>query len=170
MRAMGLEGELAASRLEALRMQLHPHFLFNTLHAIAGLTVEDPATAHRMVIVLGDLLRRTLKNTDERVRTLGEESEYSDLYLGNRKNCGSAIVCRSTTIWISKWRGLVGSERSIRSLVFLTWFATDRFHPVHGIRKVADPIWAALFDGKRNTYIVPADIGFDLLEDMSHSR
>ena len=85
MRAMDLERQLAVSRLEALRMQLHPHFLFNTLHTIAGLTVEDPATARRMVIALGDLLRSTLKDTGNRVRTLAEELEYSDLYLGIEK-------------------------------------------------------------------------------------
>jgi sensor histidine kinase YesM len=66
-------------------MQLHPHFLFNTLHTIAGLTVEDPATARRMVIALGDLLRSTLKDTGDRMRTLAEELEYSDLYLGIEK-------------------------------------------------------------------------------------
>lgn len=63
MRSMDLERQLAVSRLEALRMQLHPHFLFNTLHAVAGLTIEDPPTARRMIIVLGDLLRNTLKDT-----------------------------------------------------------------------------------------------------------
>ena len=85
MRAMDLERQLAVSRLEALRMQLHPHFLFNTLHTIAGLTVEDPATARRMVIALGDLLRSTLKEHGDRMRTLAEELEYSDLYLGIEK-------------------------------------------------------------------------------------
>jgi two-component system, LytTR family, sensor kinase len=85
MRAMDLERQLAVSRLEALRMQLHPHFLFNTLHTVAGLTVEDPATARRMVIALGDLLRSTLKDHGHRMRTLAEELEYSDLYLGIEK-------------------------------------------------------------------------------------
>lgn len=85
MRAMDLERQLAVSRLEALRMQLHPHFLFNTLHTTAGLIVEDPATARRMVIALGDLLRSTLKDTGDRMRTLAEELEYSDLYLGIEK-------------------------------------------------------------------------------------
>lgn len=84
-RTNDLERQLVVARLDALRMQLHPHFLFNTLHAIAGLIVEDPATARRMVIALGDLLRRTLKGTDEGVRTLSEELEYSDLYLGIEK-------------------------------------------------------------------------------------
>ncbi len=85
MRSMDLERQLAVSRLEALRMQLHPHFLFNTLHAVAGLTIEDPPTARRMVIALGDLLRNTLKHSGGRMRTLAEELEYSDLYLGIEK-------------------------------------------------------------------------------------
>ena len=85
MRAIDLERQLAVSRLEALQMQLHPHFLFNTLHTIAGLTVEDSRTARRMVIALGDLLRSTLKDTGDRMRTLAEELEFSDLYLGIEK-------------------------------------------------------------------------------------
>jgi two-component system, LytTR family, sensor kinase len=84
-RSMDLERQLAVSRLEALRMQLHPHFLFNTLHAVAGLTVEDPHTARRMVIALGDLLRNTLEDSGGEMRTLAQELEYSDLYLGIEK-------------------------------------------------------------------------------------
>ena len=84
-RASELERQLAVARLGALRMQLQPHFLFNALHTVAGLTVEDPATARRMVIALGALLRSTLKDADDRMRTLAEELEYSDLYLGIEK-------------------------------------------------------------------------------------
>lgn len=85
LRSLDLERQLVVSRLEALRMQLHPHFLFNTLHTVAGLTIEDPPTARRMVIALGDLLRNTLKDRDGQMRTLAEELEYSDLYLGIEK-------------------------------------------------------------------------------------
>jgi hypothetical protein len=56
------------------------------------------------------------------------------------------------------------------ALISLGWFAAVRFSASHRAPKSADPIWAVLFDGKRNTYIVPADIGFDLLEDLSHRR
>jgi hypothetical protein len=52
-------------------------------------------------------------------------------------------------------------------LIFLGWFAAVRFGTPHRTLTAADPIWTALFDGKRNTYIVPADIGFNLLEDLS---
>jgi hypothetical protein len=54
------------------------------------------------------------------------------------------------------------------ALISIGWFAAIRFGMPHRTPQAADPIWAALFDGKRNTYIVPADIGFDLLEDLSH--
>lgn len=84
-RAADLEKGLALSRLEALRMQLHPHFLFNTLHTIAGLIVEQPSTARRMVVALGDLLRLTLKDTTGSIRSLAKELEFADLYLGIEK-------------------------------------------------------------------------------------
>jgi two-component system LytT family sensor kinase len=82
MRASELERQLAVSRLEALRMQLHPHFLFNTFHTITGLIGEDPATARRMVIALGDLLRRTLQEPTSPVQSLARELELIDLYMG----------------------------------------------------------------------------------------
>jgi two-component system, LytTR family, sensor kinase len=85
MRAMDLERQLAVSRLEALRTQLQPHFLFNTLHTIAGLIAEQPPTARRMVVALGDLLRLTLKDRNSSVRSLAEELEFADLYLGIEK-------------------------------------------------------------------------------------
>jgi hypothetical protein len=84
-RAAELERQLAVSRLDALRMQLHPHFLFNTLHTVAGLIVEQPPTARRMVIALGDLLRLTLQESGDSVRSLAEELEFADLYLGIEK-------------------------------------------------------------------------------------
>jgi len=84
-RAGDLERQLAVSRLDALRMQLHPHFLFNTLHTITGLIAEQPATARRMVVSLGDLLRFTLNDTSGSFRSLAEELEFADLYLGIEK-------------------------------------------------------------------------------------
>lgn len=81
-RSAELERQLAVSRLEALRMQLHPHFLFNTLHTIAGLIGEQPAMGRRMVVALGDFLRLTLKNGATSFRSLADELEFMDLYLG----------------------------------------------------------------------------------------
>ena len=56
-RAAQLETSLAEARLELLRAQLHPHFLFNTLNAIAEFVHESPATADRLIGALSDLLR-----------------------------------------------------------------------------------------------------------------
>jgi len=84
-RAAELERQLAVSQLDALRMQLHPHFLFNTLHTIASLIVEQPPSARRMVIALGELLRLTLEDTGRPLRSLAEELEFADLYLGIEK-------------------------------------------------------------------------------------
>ncbi len=55
-----LEQDLTATKLEALRLQLQPHFLFNTLNAITAYIGAEPDTARRMVLRLGDLLRSTL--------------------------------------------------------------------------------------------------------------
>lgn len=58
--AMQLERSLASARIHALSLQLQPHFLFNTLNAIAALVPEDPAVAETMLVHLSDLLRLTL--------------------------------------------------------------------------------------------------------------
>jgi signal transduction histidine kinase len=58
--AAELQSQLSRAQLDALRLQLHPHFLFNTLNAIAALAPGDPTRAQRMLARLGDLLRHTL--------------------------------------------------------------------------------------------------------------
>jgi hypothetical protein len=52
-------------------------------------------------------------------------------------------------------------------LISLTWFAAARTHAPRQAPEPAQPLWAALFDGPANSYIVPADAGFNLLEDLS---
>ncbi|MFL5533286.1 MAG: histidine kinase, partial [Gemmatimonadales bacterium] len=58
--AAELEARLTEARLDALRLQLHPHFLFNTLNAISAYVTGEPERAQRMIARLGELLRRTL--------------------------------------------------------------------------------------------------------------
>ena len=79
--AGALATELAQARLRALKMQLHPHFLFNTLHAITVLVDEDPSAARRMVARLGELLRHTLAGTGADEVPLGAELDFLRLYL-----------------------------------------------------------------------------------------
>src|SRR5262249_54648501 len=62
LKASQLEARLAQAQLQALKMQLHPHFLFNTLHAISSLMRKDVEAADRMITRLSDLLRLTLEN------------------------------------------------------------------------------------------------------------
>jgi two-component system LytT family sensor kinase len=81
LKAVQLESELAAAQLQALKMQLHPHFLFNTLHAISALMTEDVKAARRMIARLSDLLRFTLENTGSQEVSLKEELEWLDRYL-----------------------------------------------------------------------------------------
>jgi|ERR1041384_1451089 signal transduction histidine kinase len=81
-RAAELEASVAQARLQALTLQLRPHFLFNTLNAIAELIHEDPAAAERMVSRLSDLLRWTLEIDGSREVPLARELELVDRYLG----------------------------------------------------------------------------------------
>lgn len=62
-----LQAQLAEARLDALRMQLNPHFLFNTLHAVSALVERDPAGVRKMIARLSELLRHTIDSraTDE---------------------------------------------------------------------------------------------------------
>jgi two-component system LytT family sensor kinase len=62
-------------------LQLNPHFLFNTLNSIAALVNENPATAERMIVALGDLLRMTLATSDRKQVTIREELHLLDQYL-----------------------------------------------------------------------------------------
>jgi len=76
-----LEANLAQAHLQVLKMQLHPHFLFNTLHAISALIHKDPDAADKMISRLGDLLRLTLDNSGSYEVPLKEELEFLRLYL-----------------------------------------------------------------------------------------
>jgi len=69
-------GALAASELQALNMQLHPHFLFNTLSGISTLIDSDRKTAKAMVIKLSTLLRAALEYSSLDLISLEEELQF----------------------------------------------------------------------------------------------
>ena len=79
--AAELEGSLTQARLEALRLQLHPHFLFNTLNAISAFVEADPERARRMIARLGELLRRTLEGGKAAELPLSRELDLLAPYL-----------------------------------------------------------------------------------------
>jgi signal transduction histidine kinase len=79
--AARLTAQLAQAQLQALRMQIHPHFLFNTLNSIAALLHKDVEAADRMIARLGDFLRLTLKSSDTTVVDFEQELEFLKCYL-----------------------------------------------------------------------------------------
>jgi len=81
LRASQLEAQLAQSQLQVLKMQLHPHFLFNTLNAISALIRESPDEADEMVSRLGDLLRMTLETAGLQEVPFKKELEFLKHYL-----------------------------------------------------------------------------------------
>ena len=86
LRASQLEAQLAQSQLEVLKMQLHPHFLFNTLNAISALIRESPDEAEEMVSRLGDLLRMTLETGRSAGSVLQERTRVSEALSRHRTN------------------------------------------------------------------------------------
>lgn len=80
--AAKLESELAMANLQALKMQIHPHFLFNAHNAIATLLrAKQPEQALEMLLRLSDLLRASLSNFKDQFITLKEEITFIDNYL-----------------------------------------------------------------------------------------
>jgi signal transduction histidine kinase len=75
-----LSALLQQAQLQALRSQLNPHFLFNTLHSIAELIHENPRHAEQMVLQLGELLRKSLETQSLEV-PLSEEIDFLRRYL-----------------------------------------------------------------------------------------
>jgi hypothetical protein len=81
LRASRLEAQLVQAQLQMLRMQLHPHFLFNTLHSVSSLMHTDVKAADRILALLGDLLRDSLDKVGSHEVTLKQELEFIDRYL-----------------------------------------------------------------------------------------
>ena len=81
LRASQLEAKLATAQLHALKMQLHPHFLFNTLHSISELVHDNPARAESMIVKLSDFLRLTLEHVGIPEVPVAEEVDFLRRYL-----------------------------------------------------------------------------------------
>ena len=79
--AAQLETRLAEAQLQALQRQLHPHFLFNTLHTISALMHRNIDAADAMLARLSDLLRMTLDQLGTQVVTLKDELDFVEKYL-----------------------------------------------------------------------------------------
>jgi len=76
-----IQEALAASELQALKMQLHPHFLFNTLHGISTLIDSDKKSAQAMIVKLSNLLRNALEHSGSDLIPLQDELKFAGEYL-----------------------------------------------------------------------------------------
>jgi LytS/YehU family sensor histidine kinase len=81
LRATRLQASLSEARLQALKMQLQPHFLFNALNAVSTLIHRDPEAADQMLASLAGFLRHTLATADAQEVPLAEELHFLELYL-----------------------------------------------------------------------------------------
>ena len=92
LRQAQLETRLASAELEKLRMQIQPHFLFNTLQAAITLVQEDPPAAEDVLLRLSGLLRISLDQMDSHEISLARELEFLDLYIGiQRRRFGERL-------------------------------------------------------------------------------
>lgn len=74
------------AELSALKAQINPHFLFNSLNSISALTIRDPAAARKMIIELSEFLRYSLKYKEKEVTSLEDEIQNISRYLDIEKN------------------------------------------------------------------------------------
>jgi two-component system LytT family sensor kinase len=82
LKASTLDAQLSNARLQTLKMQLHPHFLFNTLHSISALVLKNEnRDAVKMINRLSELLRLALDNIETQVVSLEDEIEFTRRYL-----------------------------------------------------------------------------------------
>lgn len=102
-----LEAQLAEAKTAALRAQLQPHFLFNTLNAISALVPDDPIVAQRLIARLGDLLRLSIDQHRSQQSALADELDFTDTYLaieearlGERLHIVRAIAPEMLTVQV----------------------------------------------------------------------
>jgi LytS/YehU family sensor histidine kinase len=80
-----LQQIIQQTALDALKSQLNPHFIFNSLNSISSLTISNPEKAQQMVIKLSDFLRNSLQTNESKTHSLSEELKVIQLYLDIEK-------------------------------------------------------------------------------------
>jgi len=96
--AAQLEAQLANAKIAALRMQLNPHFLFNTMNSISSLMRSDLDGADAMLEQLSSLLRMTLERGDVQLIPLHDEIEFTETYLAMQDRRYAGRVTRTLSI------------------------------------------------------------------------
>lgn len=106
---MEMQAELASIRLHVLKVQLHPHFLFNTLHNINSLIYEEPDTAKRLLNLLKRFLSISIKRVNQQLVPLMDELEFTGTYLAIEKTRFSNRLTIETDIKEETLEALVPS-------------------------------------------------------------
>jgi len=96
--AVQLQAQLANAKIAALRMQLNPHFLFNTMNSISSLMRSDVDAADAMLEHLSSLLRMTLERGDVQLIPLHDEIEFTETYLAMQDRRYAGRVTRTLSI------------------------------------------------------------------------
>jgi two-component system, LytTR family, sensor kinase len=96
--AAQLETQLANAKIAALRMQLNPHFLFNTMNSISSLMRSDVDAADSMLEQLSSLLRMTLERGDVQLIPLHDEVEFTETYLSMQDRRYAGRVTRTLSV------------------------------------------------------------------------
>jgi LytS/YehU family sensor histidine kinase len=109
LRSIEMQGELASIRLHVLKVQLHPHFLFNTLHNINSLIYEAPETAKRVLTLLKRFLQISIERVNQQEVPLMDELEFTGTYLAIEKTRFSDRLTVKTDIEKDTLEALVPS-------------------------------------------------------------
>jgi hypothetical protein len=96
--AVQLETQVANAHLRALRMQLNPHFLFNTMNSISSLMQTDIVAADKMLEQLSSLLRITLERGEVQLIPLSDEMEFIEMYLAMQDRRFPGRVCQEVFV------------------------------------------------------------------------
>jgi sensor histidine kinase YesM len=129
-RAMSeLAVELAEARMLALRMQINPHFLFNTMNAISSLMYSDVSAADRMIEQLSNMLRVSLERGSKQLIRLREEMDFVEMYLSLQDIRSSGLVRQEMRIDPKLYDALVPA-------MFLQPLVENAY--VHGLSRLSD--------------------------------
>jgi LytS/YehU family sensor histidine kinase len=139
-----LQQLLVASELQTLRSQLHPHFLFNTLHGISTLVDTDRARAKAMIIKLSSLLRAALQHDSSDLVTLQQEIKFIESYIDLEKmRLGTRLEVR--------WKIHRGTEEVLVPQMILQPLIENAM--LHGIACCRDGGWIEIVSRRTEGFL-----------------
>jgi len=156
-----VEDNIVRNYARQLRRRLAEHFADEG--SLETLRVEIPLGGYIPVFThASEVNPAEQRHSDSMPVNLGAQLESSP---STPTSSGASIAPRRTRQRLLLRASVLAACAAV--LIYLTWFAVARTHAQRRVPEPAQPLWAALFDGPANSYIVPADAGFNLLEDIS---